>query len=296
MKILIEEINNFMSYLQVERGCANGTIRVYSNDLSEFSVFIAKHFLDDVVKQDIRDFMNHLANCGKTKPNLPITRARKLSALKSFFKFLVREEKITVNPADGVDSPKIPTKEPNFLTETECEALLSTIKQRATNYYKIRDLTIFSLFLSTGIRLSELVNIIMDDVNTQDGFIKITRKGDRQQIIPLNDEMKVLLKKYIAKRKYPECLFIFVSKKANQMRPNTVYHLARKYLLLAGIGRDKVGVHTLRHTFCTNLLRQGVNVFTLQKLMGHKSLKTTERYAHINSADLKDAVNLIKLP
>ena len=183
MNNLSEQIKQFLSYLEVERGLSTKTIKAYKYDLYKFSVFLSQYKkinVEQIIKQDIRDFLLHLAENGNKKPNLAVTRARKLSAIKSMFKFLTKESVIKINPAVDIETPKIPQKEPCYLTEHEYKKLIQVIKEIATPYYKLRDLTIVSLFLATGIRLSELVDLKKENVNVRDGLIKVTRKGRGQ--------------------------------------------------------------------------------------------------------------------
>jgi len=285
-------INQFLNYLEVERGLSPRTIKAYNYDLFRFYKFLTSCKKDDIElihKQDIRDLLNYLAN----HENFEVSRARQLSAIKSFFKYLVKEDIIKVNPAIDIESPKIPQKEPSFLSEEEYNRLLTTIKKVATPYYKKRDIAIVSLFLSAGLRLSELVNLKLEDVDLKQNSIKIKRKGNKEQIIPLNTEISEILKQYLNSRPKIENDSFFISKRENGISARSVYHLVKKYLKKAGINKRKVGVHSLRHTFCTALLNKGVNLIVIQQLAGHRNLETTRKYLHLNNIDLRNAVNQI---
>lgn len=284
------QAKQFINYIKIERNLSPLTVKLYSRDLEKLSDFFPNKKIVELTKQDIRDYIAFLSDT-----NSPVTRARKLSCLRSFFKFLAREDLITLNPLDGIDSPKIPQKEPSYLSESEYLRLLETVKKEATIFYRKRDLAIISLFLSTGIRVSELTGLRIGDVDFQEKFIKIIRKGNKEQTLPINDSIVDLLKKYFKIR--PKVSFddFFVSKKGLPLRSNSAYHLVKKYLLLAGIKKDKMGCHILRHTFCTMLLNKEVNLVAIQELAGHRSLETTRKYLHINSVDLRNAVNKINI-
>jgi integrase/recombinase XerC len=266
------------------------TIKLYSKDLFKLSGFFIDPKTTGIVRQDIRDYI-----AGLVDTNLPITRARKLSCFKSFFRFLTRENIINANPTDGIEMPKLPQKEPNFLSEGEYKQLIEAVKRYATPFYKERDLSIIYLFLGAGLRVSELIGIKINDINFKDQLIKIHRKGNKEQVMPINSLVSTFLKKYSTNRPKVNYDSFFISRKGRPLQANSVYHLVKKYLLLADIHKDKMGCHILRHTFCTQLLNRGVNLIAIQELAGHKNLETTRKYLHINSIDLRNAVNQISL-
>lgn len=282
------QIKQFIGYLQAERNLSPGTIKIYSKDLGRFDKFMNGREVNAINRQDIRDYLSELVDI-----NLPVTRARKLSCIKSFFKFLARESIINLNPADSIEMPKLPQKEPDFLSESEYKRLLEAVRRYSTPYYKSRDLAIMHLFLGCGLRVSELINIRVESIDFTDQLLKIHRKGDREQIIPVSDIVVALLRAYLKDRPEVEYESFFISRQGTPLRANSVYSLVRKYLVLASIKKDKMGCHLLRHSFCTALLNKGVNLVAIQELAGHKNLETTRKYLHINSVDLKNAVEQI---
>lgn len=291
-------IKQFIHYIEVERGFSPRTIEAYKHDLNKFVDFLLgfnKRTINKISKTDIRQFLSELAKNGFKKPNSEITRARKLSSIKSFFKYLTREEILKINPASDIEAPKIPEKEPCYLTQDEYQKLLLTVKRTATPYYQFRDLAIITVFLGTGIRLSELVGLTINSVEFDERTIKVTGKGNKERIIPLNDDVVSSLEKYLKSRPEVETDHLFVSRKGNGLCSGSVYHLIKNYLKAAGIKKEKVGVHSLRHTFGTSLLNKGVNLVVIQELMGHKNLETTRRYLHTNNVDLRNAVEQIVL-
>lgn len=291
-----EQAQQFLHYLEVERGFSPRTIRAYEYDLNKFANFlVGKEYpsVISVTKNDIREFLSELAKKGFQKPNAGITRARKLSAIKSFFKHLTREGVVEVNPAVDIETPKIPEKEPCYLTEQEYELLLQTVKEKSTVYYNARDLAIITLFLGTGMRLSELVGLNINSVNTQDKVVKVLGKGNKERIIPLSDKVIVALEKYLKGRPEIETEAFFVSRLGNRLSSGSVYHLIKHFLKESKIKKEKVGVHSLRHTFGASLLNKNVNLVVIQELLGHKRLETTRRYLHINNLDLRNAVEQI---
>ncbi len=289
-------ISQFLSYLSVEKNFSPRTIGAYQHDLNKLTVFLSsirKSSITEVSKDDIRKFLHEVAST-----NSEVTRARKLSSIKSFFKYLTREGIIEANPAADVDRPKLPEREPSYLTPEEYHRLLATIKLKATPYYCLRDLAIVITFLGTGIRLSELVGLKLDNLNLQQAqeSIRVRGKGNKERTIPLNLEVVNALTKYFKKRPEVASKFIFISRLGDGISSGGVYHLIKHYLKEAEINKEKVGVHSLRHTFATSLLNnKNVNLVHIQQLLGHKKIETTRRYLHINDLDLRNAVNSLML-
>ncbi len=293
-------IAQFVHYLSVERGFSPRTILAYQQDLEKFMDFLnsrKKENIESVSRDDIRAFLSELSRNGIKKPNSAVTRARKLSSIKSFYKYLVRYGVLQANPAADIETPKLPQKEPNYLTQEEYQRLLATIKRVATPFYLARDMAIVTTFLGTGIRLSELVGLTLNSINLEplEASIKVRGKGDKERRIPLNIEVIAALGKYLKGRPEVTTNHLFVSRLGNGLGAGSVYHLVKNYLKESGIKKEKVGVHSLRHTFGASLLNSGANLVVIQELMGHKKLETTRRYLHINSVDLRNAVDRLIL-
>lgn len=293
MKTLIEQ---FLNYLTVERFFSRRTVLAYRHDLNKFADFLNAENKTDVAaltKEDVRGF---LSQCAIT--NGAVTISRKLSSIKSFFKYLEREQILEHDPASSIESPKIPEKEPCYLNQDEYQALLAAVKRVATPYYQFRDLAVVTLLLGTGIRLSELVGLTTRNVSLNNGasVIKVLGKGNKERTIPLNKEVVSVLERYLQARPEVATDKLFVSRKDNGLSAGAVYHLVKTYLAAAGIKKDKVGVHSLRHTFATSLLNnKGIGLLQIQQLLGHKTLETTRRYLHINDTDLRNAVDSLVL-
>lgn len=284
-------IQNYLDFKINEGRLGENTIKAYEHDLGKFSNFINEKEITQIDREDIKKFIGHL----RSNSNSDIAVARKISTLRSFFNYLLIEQKIILNPLISIYTPKIQEKEPNFLSFEESQKLLETIKQNASPFYKVRDYSIVKLFLSTGMRLRELTNIKIQDINLIDKRIKITRKGGKEQYIPLNDDICKVLKIYIKQRPQIDNSCLFVSRKKRGISPSEIYHLVKKYLYLAGITNKKIAVHSLRHTVATSLLANGVNLLSIKKLLGHKRITSTEIYTHINDNDLILAVNKLNI-
>lgn len=291
-------IKQFANYLDVERKFSPRTIKAYQHDLGKFANYLVatgKTEVAQISKQDIRGFIDVMAKGGFRKPNSAITLARKLSSIKSFFKYLVREGVLVVNPALDIGTPKIPETEPSYLAQDEYLQLINSIRALSTPYYHFRDVAIATLFLGTGIRLSELVGLNIESINFQTQKIKVRGKGNKERLVPMHDDVIIALRKYLQSRPEINSNCLFVSRKGGRLSSDSVYHLIKRSLEQAGLSKDKLTVHSLRHTFAVSLLDQGVNLVVIQGLLGHKKLETTRRYLHINDIDMRNAVDKLTL-
>ena len=251
---MVSKLNEFLRYLQNEKGYSQGTIEVYQLDLEKglfpFLHQQGKFVAREVTKADIRAYLDYLAT---DRGNSSATRARKLAAIRSFFNYLVETEGLEANPAASIRSPRIPEKEAEYLTDEECIRLLETIARKAKRRIRERDIAIVVLFLHTGLRVSELAKLELANVDLDRSQIKITRKGNKEQYLHLNGETVTTLAKYLANR--PKALNgrFFVGNNGGNLDRGYVYGIVRRYLKLAGIDKGKRGPHILRHTFCTRL-------------------------------------------
>ena len=289
------KLNRFLHYLRIEKGASQGTIEAYRLDIERglisFLYQRGKFETREVTKADIRDYLDYVAT---SKGNSNVTRARKLAAIKSFFNYLVENEGLKMNPAASIKSPRIPEKEPEYLTEQECVHFLETIAAKANPRVYERDLAIVVLFLQVGLRASELINLKLVNVNLDRHYIKVIRKGNKEQCLHLNGEAVSTLARYLASR--PQALNgeFFVATSGNNLTRSYVYDLVRKYLKLAGIEKSKRGPHILRHTFCTRLHQKGVDPFTIKELAGHKNINTTMRYVKIENKEQAEAIDKLE--
>ena len=294
---MMQEISGFLGYAEAERGFSPKTVGAYRHDLDKFSEFAATELgqgykLEDIVPEVIKAYLRFLVDHG----NAAITRGRKLATLKSFFKYLTAEGRVKSDPVIQFVMPKVKEKEASYLTEQEYKRLLNTVYNNASKYFKERDMAIVTVFLGMGLRLSELVELNVGDVNFDDGAIKVTRKGNQERILPASREVIMSIQRYLGTRtnttNYDP---LFLSKLNKRIDSASVWRVVKKYLKQARIEKEKLSPHTLRHTFATTLLKQGENLLTIKKLLSHRNLRTTERYLHINDQDLRSAVGKIDL-
>lgn len=286
-----EQVTRFVRYLEMERGLSRSTIKLYRRDLEgELLPFLrrrGKPRVEEVTRDDIRMYLDYLA---AEKQNSAATRARKLATVKSFFNYLVENEGLKANPAASIRSPKMPRREPEYLSDGECARLLDAVASNARPEVKERNTAVILLFLHLGVRVSELVNLRMGDVDLEAGRIKVSRKGNKEQYLPLNSEALRSLRNYTAKRLQPRDGRFFVDSRGQALSRTSVYNMVRRYLHLAGISKGKQGPHLLRHTFCMRLHQKGVNPFVIKELAGHRSLDTTMRYIRIEDKERVQAL------
>jgi integrase/recombinase XerC len=261
------------------------TLRAYGDDLTQFLTFVQKNRVDwdnplRFQREDIEGFLQFLA--GQRMSG--ITRVRKLAAIRKFFAFLSENTIIAGNPANTVKGARREEKEPNILYKEQYKALLYEASDN------IRDYAIIQTFLQTGIRLSELVNLRMDDVDFEHRFLTVRQgKGKKDRQIPLVDEAVKALRNYVRYRNTELILddeTFFLAKNGTSLNVSTVKYIVAKYVKKAGI-RKKVSVHTLRHTFGAHKANKHMSLATLQELMGHKKKETTLKYIHLAKTNLR---------
>jgi integrase/recombinase XerC len=261
------------------------TLRAYGDDLAQFLAFVEKNRVDwdspvRFSRADIEGFMQFLASQRRTG----VTRVRKLAAIRKFFTFLEENKILSANPANAVKGARREEKEPNILYKEQYKALLYEASDN------IRDYAIIQTFLQTGIRLSELVNLRVDEVDFEHRILTVRQgKGKKDRQIPLVDEAVKALRNYLRYRNTELILddeVFFLAKNGTSMNVSTVKYLVAKYVKQAGI-RKKVSVHTLRHTFGAHKADKHMSLATLQELMGHKKKETTLKYIHLAKTNLR---------
>jgi len=289
------KLNKFLHGLQFEKGFSQGTTEAYQLDIEKGLIpFLhqrGKFEVEEVTKADIRDYLDYVAT---SRGNSNVTRARKLAAIKSFFNYLVENEGLEANPAASIRSPRIPEKEPEYLTEEECICLLETIARKVKARVRERDMAMAILFLHTGLRVSELTKLELVNVDLGSGQIKITRKGNKEQYLHLNGETVNVLAGYLANRPEAPNGRFFTRNNGSNLDRRYIYSIVRRYLELADIDKGKRGSYILKHAFCTRLHQKGVGPFTIKDLAGHKSLNTTMRYIKIENKEQAEALDRLE--
>ncbi len=298
-KDLLTEISAFLAF---KTGMENSSIRTssaYYHDLTtQFTPFLnkrGKYLITDITQQDIEEFLLQIKE--RSLKGSVANMNRKLAAIKSFLSYLEGRKLIQSNPCKDIRSPKDHKTTIAYLSEEEKTSLLYEVEHTSTPFYRERDVAIIKLFLGTGIRVSELTNLKVKDLEFRlqaISYIRIRRKGGNEANLPVNNKVVFAVRTYLKKRDAQDINQpVFLSKNGQQMRANTVYHLVKHYLKSAGIEKKKWGPHLLRHTVGVSLRRQGVDIATIQHLLGHKKLETTAIYLNVESQDLEKAVQLL---
>jgi integrase/recombinase XerC len=285
-------VRRFLSHLQYEKRYSAHTIRAYESDLDFFFEFLEREYqtsaIPDVTHFQIRSWVVHLIDSGVT----PRSVNRKITTLKSFFRFMLREKIIGQNPMSKIQSPKVPKKLPVFIDENRMSELFDGV-QFEEGFSGLRDRTVLELFYGTGMRLSELVNLSESDINFSAQTVKVLGKRNKERIIPLSGTLIAALREYIEVRKefvagkQVEENALFVDNKCNKVYPKFVYRTVKRYLGNVTTG-DKKNPHILRHTFATHMLNHGAEINAVKEILGHSSLAATQVYTHNTVEKLKN--------
>lgn len=282
-------ITNFLNYIKLHKGDSPHTLRAYKNDLEEFFNF-AQFEPEKIEPVVIRGFISEQILKGKSKT----TVARKLSTLRSFFSYLYSEGFIKINPARVVSSVKTKRAIPKFLTVDDAFKLVEAPSE--DKFTVQRDRAILELFYSSGIRVSELCGLNLEDLDLREGLIKVRGKGKKERIVPIGQKAKEALKKYLAIRQILRIKKklsldetpLFINNRGQRISDRQVRRIVEKYAKFIGV-LEKIGPHTLRHTFASHLLMEGADLRVIQELLGHASLSTTQIYTHV---DLKHLIEV----
>jgi integrase/recombinase XerC len=292
-------IQQFMHYLALEKNASPHTCRCYRKDLEGFEDFLKSSGMylnpkggveiEKVDRMAIRKYMSFLH-----RKNKKSSIARKISTLRSFFKYLIREQIIPSNPAKSVSSPKVEKTLPTTLTVDEAFRLMESpkgIPEKSSEVSKqngVRDRAILELLYSSGLRVSELVGLNLNQLDSDLGIVRVMGKGRKERIVPVGVKAIDALKAYLEGRggltgDGP----IFINRTGGRLTARTVGRLVKKYTRHSGIFR-KVSPHSLRHTFATHLLDAGADIREIQEMLGHSSLSTTQRYTHVSMGKLME--------
>lgn len=284
-------LTKFLKYLQVERNYSVQTIRAYGDDLRQFFIFCGidpeTSQFPQISHRTIRAWLSSLLD----NDNTSRTVNRKLSSLRSFYKFLIKTGAVSVDPLAKIVAPKMSKKLPVFLNTAETDKMLDTIKY-PDDFFGLRDLIVIELFYFTGVRVSELSNLIENNVDIDGSTIKVMGKGSKERIIPMHPELKPLLKTYIKQKEelFPSNLipYLIVSNAGGKPYTRLLYRIVNKYMSMV-TSLEKKSPHVLRHTFATHLLNEGADINAIKELLGHANLSATQVYTHTSIEKLRSA-------
>ena len=306
-------VNSFLDYTITILNKSPNTVKEYNYDIANFLKYIKKQFkltdeadlkeikindmdisiLKKITLQDIHGYISYMAIDLKSSP---ATRARKISAIRVFFKYLTSKAKIIdVNPAQDLETPKLGKRMPRYLSLEESKKLLN-VSQDDTDRNSVRDHAIITLFLNCGMRLSELVGINISNIDFSESRMTVIGKGNKERTIYLNKACMNALKDYLSIRPHDKVKndsrdALFLSERKERISNRTVQNIVKNELARAGLDTSKYSVHKLRHTAATLMYQYGdVDIRALQELLGHESISTTEIYTHVNDERVRNAV------
>ncbi len=280
-----DAIRAFVTFLDWQQGASPQTIRSYESDLRQFSTFLggaAKAPGPEAVgTSHIREYLAWLDRQGEKKSSL----ARKLAALRSFYRFLIREERMTRNPAEEIRTPRLPKPLPRVLTKDDANALMEFPEDRTT--LSLRDRAILETLYSTGARVGELVGMNVEDVNWTEGLVHLRGKGRKERVVPIGNVALDAIREYHAAFTSPltthhsqlSKIPVFCNSRGGRLTVRSVARIVAKYSRRLPGG--PVNPHALRHSFATHLLDEGADLRAIQEMLGHASLATTQRYTHV---------------
>ena len=277
-------VKDFIYYLQAERGLSGNTVEGYKSDALSFLENTKKN-VKEINREDIKNYLQSLHNSNFSTA----TVARKTSSLRMFFLFWVGEGLIEATPMNNIQSPKMEKRLPKFLSMDEVTKLIESVN--GDFKYSIRDKAILELLYGCGLRVSELLNLRKEDVFLREDFIRVKGKGSKERIIPLGNEAKKALIKYITEERptldKKKSSFLFLTRRGNKLSRMGLWKRFQQYLVKSGIAKNCTP-HTLRHSFATHLLQRGASLRTVQLLLGHSDISTTQIYTHVDRNYLRE--------
>jgi integrase/recombinase XerC len=277
-----EVFNRYINHLQAERNVSPYTIRNYKSDLLDFFRFLKEKkvaTLDEVNRQVLRDYLGHLVGRGIVKGSI----ARKLSAIRSFYRYLMREKLITANPIERISSPKLDRRLPLFLTLNEVKQLLEAPDPSTPQ--GLRDRALLELLYASGLRVSELTSLELGQINLDSNEIRVWGKGSKERVVLMGEPAAEALRNYFEQGR-PKLLTakrsnaIFLTRYGQRLPARSVQKILEHYTVKAGL-KKRVHPHMLRHTFATHMLDGGADLRVVQELLGHEQLSSTQIYTHV---------------
>ena len=287
-----EALKNFKNYLKIERNLSINTIESYLFDVKKLIIFLKKNNIKenpiDLKTNILKEFIYNISKKIKSP-----TQARIISGIRRFYDYLILEGLTENNPMENIESPKIGVNLPTTLTIEEIDEIISNIKLSSKT--GLRNIAIIELLYSCGLRVSELINLKISDLFFKESLIKVTGKGNKERFVPISMQSQVYINNYIEeirsihkiKKGFEDTLFL--NERGTILSRVMIFIILKQLKNKSNINK-KIGPHTLRHSFATHLIENGADLITIQKMMGHESITTTERYLHVNKKHLIDSM------
>ncbi len=283
-------VDEFLAYLSLERGYARKTIEAYAADLNDFLSFLEEKGIADLSGLKTPYVLLYLAKL-RQRGLSPETIARRLSALRGFFKFLALEHGLAENPLALIEGPKLSRRLPVVLTPEEVEHLLQA--PDPNHPIGLRDRAMLELLYASGLRVSELVGLKLFDLNLEVGFVRVKGKGDKERLVPLGTFAQEMIKRYLKEarprflKRRPDEPHLFLNRRGRPLSRQRFWQIIKAYALKAGLDPRQITPHVLRHSFATHLLERGADLRTVQLMLGHANLATTQIYTHVQADTLR---------
>ena len=279
-------IDQFLDAVWVEQGLSENTLSAYGSDLRIFAQWLKARSMLEVDTGDLSKFLASRYQDGIGNRS----SARILSSLRRFYGYYIRENNITIDPTALIDSPHIGKPLPHSLTEADVECLLNAPETATTLGF--RDKTMLEMLYATGLRVSELVNLTLDQISLRQGVVRIVGKGNKERLVPVGEEAMDWMERYLNESRLSllagrQCSYVFVTNRGENMTRQAFWHIIKRHAQKAGISKT-LSPHTLRHAFATHLLNHGADLRVVQLLLGHSDLSTTQIYTHIARERLKE--------
>jgi integrase/recombinase XerD len=273
----------------MERGLSKNTLIAYGNDLNGFANWLHTQSALNLLlvrRENVQAYLAHRL----ARQTSPRTAARQLSTLRRFYAWLLRGNRILEDPTALIEAPRLGRPLPKTLTEAEVEALLGA--PDTTTVLGLRDRAMLEILYASGLRVSELVNLIPSQINLQQGVVRVTGKGNKERLVPLGEEAIVWLERYLSEARPSmlngrPCDAVFVTQRRDAMTRQAFWYMIKRQAIAAGIDKP-LSPHTVRHAFATHLLNHGADLRVVQMLLGHSDLSTTQIYTHVARARLKE--------
>ncbi len=288
-----EDIDRFLTYLTVEKGYSDNTLAAYRNDLSQLASFVeenaTKHgLMPSWANFSRQDMLNYLLNL-KERNYAATTTARKVAAAKSFFGFMVAEGNLKDNPTGNVRSPNVGRPLPKPISVSQVRHLLEQPTKLATPEAK-RDRAMLELLYAGGMRVSELVSLNLDDIDTEGGFVRCFGKGRKERLIPIYRRAALAVEEYVKEARprpaYNDEKALFLNRRGDRLTRQGFWQILKGYAKSAELGKE-VTPHTLRHSFATHMLSGGADLRSVQELLGHANISTTQIYTHLTTEHIR---------
>ena len=289
------EVNEFKNYLKLERSLSNNSIDAYLLDIRKLTSFISENYstslsIENINVSIIESFIKYLFKSERST----YSQARIVSGLKSFFNYLLLEEKIDINPMELIDAPKLVRKLPETLSIQEIEIIIDAIDLDSKE--GMRNKAILETLYSCGLRVSELVNLKVQNLFLDIGFIKVLGKGMKERLVPIGTKaaecISIYMKEYRTNLNISEGFegYLFINRRGKNLTRNMIFIIIKDLVKKAGLNKN-ISPHTFRHSFATHLIEGGADLRAVQEMLGHESITTTEIYTHLNKNYLKEVVN-----